>query len=216
MSYQSWKALSCLALGALVAVLPMAAPAQNQDLTQGQTQFSYSRDATAVVVQYLRTPGELEAEDPTTRLSVFGDGRVLVDFPAFSVRSGLHQTRLSEDELDSLVRDLVAARVMEFDPATLDSANPQASPASGSSGPFALGPMRTHTADADRVEFVIRLETYAPPGSPTAEDVEKRLVVHDLQGLRRQHPDIPAVTRLAVVERRFIALIEGDSLEPQP
>jgi hypothetical protein len=178
-----------------------------------QTQFSYSRDPSSVVVRYVRTPGELEASGSSTVVTVYGNGRVIVEFPSFSPRPGPHETSLSTEELDSMLADLVTAGVMELDTAALQE-EPAAT--ASQSGQYSIGTIRTYTADADVVQFVINLDSYTRPGGATAENVEKRIVLRGLQNLGEQHASNAAVARLAAAERRLIALIESASPVPRP
>jgi hypothetical protein len=172
-----------------------------------QPTFSYSKNQNSVVLTYSRTPGELEAVDPTTYVTIFGNGRVEVDFPAFSPRKGKHQMRLPDGELDQLLAGLVQNNVMEFSEQSLVEQN------ASSAQPLGI---KTYIADADVSRVTITLTEYAADGASERAAAQKRISVSGLQALQRQFPSDNALSALADVERKLIAIIDSDDLRPAP
>lgn len=176
-----------------------------------QSSYSIARSSDSVVVQWSRTPGELEALNSSTRVTVYGDGRVLVNFPEFSPRKGVYETRLSSDELDALMNDLVGNKAMEFEAGSL--VEPVASsPSITTSSGLVIGNIRHETADADVTRITVNLAEYQPSGGALQRNVGKEVVVSGLQRLEELHSDNTALKGLASAERTFIELIASDKL----
>ena len=180
-----------------------------------QSSYSIDKGSDSVVVQWSRTPGELEAFDSSTRVTVYGDGRVLVNYPQYSPRKGNYETRLSSDELDALMNKLVSNKAMEFDAGAL--AEPVvSSPSITTSSGLTIGNIRHETADADVTRITINLAEYQPSGGVLQRSVGKEVVVSDLQRLEELHSDNMALKGLASAERTFIELIGSDKLVAKP
>jgi hypothetical protein len=180
-----------------------------------QSSYSIARSSDSVVVQWSRTPGELEAIDSTTRVTVYGDGRVLVNFPEYSPRKGNYETRLSSDELDALMNDLVSNEAMEFEADSL-AESVVSSPSITTSSGLVIGNIRHETADADVTRITINLAEYEPSGGAMQRNVGREVMVSGLQRLEALHSDNMALKGLARAERTFIELIGSDKLVAKP
>jgi len=180
-----------------------------------QSSYSIDKGSDSVVVQWSRTPGELEAFDSSTRVTVYGDGRVLVNYPQYSPRKGNYETRLSSDELDALMNKLVSNKAMEFDAGAL--AEPVvSSPSITTSSGLAIGNIRHETADADVTRITVNLAEYQLSDGALQRNVGKEVVVSGLQRLEELHSDNMALKGLASAERTFIELIGSDKLVTKP
>lgn len=200
----------------LTALLALVLGIGFTGLAQAQPTFTYDKGDKSVVVRYTRTPGELQASDPTTEVTVYGSGRVVVKLPSSSPRKGRHETRLSEVEMNALVADLVGSEVMEFDLQALAATPGSATQSVNPGAIVALTPLAYYVADADVSTMTINLAEYTPPGKPTRKAVVKDFTVSDLQSLQRQHPGDAALAGLARAERQLIGLSDSDSLTSVP
>jgi len=170
-----------------------------------ESKFSYAKDNEAVVVRYSRTPGELEALDSSTIVTVYGGGRVVIHYPEFGARKGDYETSLSTSELDELVATLVDNDVMEFDPQTVGKRAASTRQTQN---------LKFYTADADVSRIEINLAQYTPPGGATRDGAEKAVSISGLQSMYRQFPSDAALRGLATAERQLIKLIGSDKLTP--
>jgi len=186
-------------------------------IVQAQPTFRYDQGDGSVVVHYTRTPGELRATDPTTEVTVFGSGRVIVKHPSSSPRKGRHETRLSRTEMNALLADLVGSDVMEFDPQSLAPASGGTATQSAKPGAVITPvPLVHYVADADVTTMTINLAEYTVPGKPARKAARKNIVLSGLQFLQRQHPGDAALAGLARAERQLIELSDSDNLSPVP
>ena len=80
--------------------------------------FAFSRAAADVVARLSIRAGELRGDRART-VTVFGDGRVVVEQPPGQANAGVHEVRLSRTELDDLVGALVATGLAELDDAAV-------------------------------------------------------------------------------------------------
>jgi hypothetical protein len=79
--------------------------------------FSYATDSdtSEPIIRYqLRIDMLANIQDRQT-ISVYGDGRVVVHYPAYMKDAGDYQMQLSEDELNQLIRELSDGGMMDFD-----------------------------------------------------------------------------------------------------
>lgn len=167
-----------------------------------QSLYSYAKEDAAVVLRYSRTPAELEGTDTSTIVTVYGSGRVVVNYPQFSVRKGDYETLLTSTELDALMDNLVNNNVMEFDLQDVVEKQAQGS--------------LYFVADADLSRMTLNLAEYTAPGTATRRAVEKEISVVGLQFLHQQFPSDSGLTGLASTERQLIELIGSDQLTPLP
>jgi hypothetical protein len=170
-----------------------------------QSSFSTSGDSYAVIVRYTRTPGELEAPDSSTTVTVYGSGRLLVHYSPYGARKGDYEMTLSETELDELIASLVDNGVLEYDHEAVDIEKQAI---------MEIDEMGFYVGDADISSIEIELASYSPEGAATQYDVRKDILVSALQMEARQFPLIEPLGKLAAAERQLIKLINSDDLSP--
>ena len=172
-----------------------------------ESKFGYAKDNETIVVHYSRTPGELEALDSSTTVTVYGSGRVVVHYPEFGKRKGDYRTSMSDNELDELVTTLIDNNVMEFNPQTIVDSAANARQTQN---------LVFFIADADVSQFEINLSQYTPPGGATRQSVSREISISGLQLKYRQFPSDATLKGLATAERQLIRLIDSDNLTPLP
>ena len=67
------------------------------------------------LVAYKDVWAEFADQDPTPLIRVFGDGRILVHYAAYSPRAGQYELQLDQSELDDLLTSLLAKGLADFD-----------------------------------------------------------------------------------------------------
>ena len=77
--------------------------------------FSATSDAIEPIVHYQQNIQMLSAMTDKASLSVFGDGRVLVHYPAYMKKAGDYEMRLDTAELKQLLHTLSNNGVLDFD-----------------------------------------------------------------------------------------------------
>ncbi|HYD47802.1 MAG TPA: hypothetical protein VEB21_05615 [Terriglobales bacterium] len=97
-------------------LVPFCAVAQEtrQLSTAAGGTVAYSRDPNTVILSLQEDPGEVRSED-TPSVRVFGDGRALIHYPAHMKQAGDYELRLTEAELDELMRTVAESKVPEID-----------------------------------------------------------------------------------------------------
>lgn len=149
-----------------------------------------------VVVSYLEALGEIEDEDPGPSMKVYGDGRVLVHYPAYMKRAGDYTLQLSDSEMEALLSSLVSNGVLDFDePAARASTEELMVAASAEQGEV------TYRSDAS----VISIEV-------NANQVEGRVSWSDLPQDAIRFPQVEALKDLAAAHRELRQLMERTDL----
>jgi len=177
---------------------------------QTAASFDYTADADTVIVSMNQVPDGLEDQDPTPRLRVYGDGRVLVHYPHYMKKAGDYSFVLSKEELDALITSMIEKGTVDFDAATVKSDRQRASVAKREANP---GVAYYQSSDTLTV-IEVNLSTYKAAGSTAVQnDVSKRIEWHGLRTDVKAHPDIDALQRLAEAEAELVELSLHSELE---
>lgn len=198
MNHKFWPTVTTIIILGLLATHMTGA-------VQAQSGFAYSSDNNAVIVRYTRTPGELEAPDSSTTVTIYGNGRTLVHYPPYGARKGDYEMTLSRVDLDKLVASLVDNDVLEYDHEAVDIEKQAI---------MDVDEMGFYTSDADISSIEIELASYSPAEAATRYDVRKDILVSALQMEARHFPSIKSLGKLAAAERELIRLINSDELSP--
>lgn len=159
---------------------------------------TYARGAEEVVVSYLEALGEIEDEDPGPSLKVYGDGRVLVHYPAYMKRAGDYELQLSDSELDALMRSLVSKGVLDFNEAAARASTEEV----------------LETARAEQREVTYRSDASVISIEVNANQVERSVSWRDLRQDAVLFPQVMAIQDLAAVHRELRQLMEREDLTP--
>ena len=68
--------------------------------------FDYPHDPDFEVIQYTEVDSMIINADPLPLLRIYGDGKVLVHYPAYMKRAGDYQMQLSDDQVQQLLASL--------------------------------------------------------------------------------------------------------------
>jgi hypothetical protein len=106
-----------LILGTLLTISTVS-PAANGKDKQPDKQFpyfKYSETASEPVIEYNLVHDMIAEPDPEPLLRVYGDGRVHVHYPAYMQKAGDYQLKLTQGQLNVLIRELANDGVIDFD-----------------------------------------------------------------------------------------------------
>ncbi len=188
---------------------------------------SWDAEPDAVLVSYKDVWAEFRDQDPTPLLRVFGDGRVLVHYPAYSPKAGQYALQLAPQELDSLMTSLLSKGLATVDLEALRTTKAAEEQrlryaARDAARVEALRgvPMAERTpelfmvADDSTAVFEIHLSNYRPAGNAYAEaiNVDRTVLWHGLRTDAERYPAIEAIQQLRAAELELRALLERADL----
>jgi hypothetical protein len=177
-----------------------------------QLVIDYPRDRGTVVVSFTEVLGEIKDQDPGPSLRIHGDGYVAVHYPRYMKRAGDYALQLSPQEMDNLMRLLIADRkIMEFDEtAARRSKRDSAIAMQGSSRSKLLAVL-----DDSTTVIELRMDRYKPPSGNGQEilNVDKKISWNGLSSDARQFPNIEAIQNLAAVRQELVSIMERRDLK---
>ena len=205
--------LLLLVVAAWFATTAVALPvrAQQAGETPGQARerasFQYREAADSVVLRYSEHLSALAGADSGRSVVVYGDGRVVVHYPALMKRAGDYTLRLSRVEMRELLERVVARDFVDLDEG--EARRPLESPARAGAELFAV-----HDAATSTIE--VNLETYRPAGSRGVErrNVKREVRYYGLRAYARRYPENASLQKLAAVQSELMGFLERDDLEP--
>jgi hypothetical protein len=186
----------CLILGPLGLWLASAGAAAAEPLC------TYSRNADNVVLSYQEIL-PVGGPDPGPSLTVYGDGRALVHYPAYKKRAGDYELRLTPAELDALVDAVAGGGLLDLDEA---SARKKLKHAKQAATPHV-------TSDPTQIDIRVRVDRYAPRGRAARSNVDKHVTWIGLRADAKRHRSLPEIRTLADAHDRIEALMRRDDLE---
>ena len=195
------------AVASSAALLLAGAPGPDAASAQPTTpSFTYSHDPADLIARIRIRAGEIRGPQSRTA-SVYGDGRVVVEFPASFKKPGRHETSLDPAELDDLVTTLVVARLPEFD-ADLVRAAVDAEQATRADV--------AHVADADVVEIELYLDAYQQDPAVPSATLEKYVTWRALSQDAARFPGVTALADLVTARDALALLMARSDLEAVP
>ena len=110
---------SCLLLAFLLFNPPVLFAQKIVESSEHTAGFLFATDnaASDPVIHYQQNIHMLSAVDDLPSLRVFGNGRVLVHYPAYMKKAGDYEMQLNDAELVNLIQSLSSNGVMDFDEA---------------------------------------------------------------------------------------------------
>lgn len=191
----------------LVVWLPQAGFAQTARSVTSASGATASYRATAdwVVASLTEEPGELRGPDTGVSVTVYGDGRAVIHYPANRKRAGDYETRLKSAEVDRLVALVAEHGLTEFDPAAVRQEKAKATRRRRESGEVLM-----ETADATVSAFEMAVESYESSGSPggarTRRGPQRRSI--RWSGLSSDAQQLPEIGPLQGLEALRAALMQ--------
>jgi hypothetical protein len=163
----------------------------------------YDTSPTALVLQYTETHTGLAQNDPTPRLRVYGDGRMLVYFPPYMKRAGTYETYLTPAELNALLQTLLEQGVMDFDTRSIQRAvqESRVRARTSTSSFFTV-------SDPTLTRLEVRVQPQSTENTRTARRVMPRTIIW-----ADEQTAIPALQGLATTERMLQELVSRTDLQ---
>jgi hypothetical protein len=193
-----WIALVALVFGAAAAVAQTPA---------------YDRSGRTVVLRYQENVGALAADEPGPSVEVYGDGRVVVRYPAYMKQAGAYTTQIAPEDVAALVEEAVGAGIVGFDRAATAAAVQQAESARTAAQKRSGKPVILSDV-SDPPTTVIEATLLPEPGKRSAKTVASARWT----GLARdaeRFPEIETLRDLANVEKQMRGLMQRNDLRPE-
>mgnify|MGYP000543981361 CR=1 FL=1 len=172
-----------------------------------QKVFEYSTDSETVILSYSETPDLLANPDPTPRIQVYGDGRVLVHYPNYMKRAGEYQLYLTPGELRQLL--VATSDAVGFDARQAAQVRREERKAQ-----FAATGIATERSDEDLERIEIRLNGFQRDAASSKKAVNERVEWRGIRHDVRENPGVPGINGLGRARDALRELLERPDLEP--
>ncbi len=178
-------------------------------------EFSYHPDGESPVIRMDLDVGIRTQSQPTPFLRIFGDGLLLVHYPAYRQNAGNYRLQLGEDELRALLVSLSQKGLMTFEAPAVkdrkiaaDRAERDRAVAEGRQVEL------TYRSDDTLTIIDLALDSYKPTGETTATpNFRKRISWYAVVWDARRYPDIEPLQDLAAAVAELLALASRTDLE---
>jgi hypothetical protein len=160
-------------------------------------------------MSYREQLGAIGGADSGRSVVVYGDGRVVVHYPAVMKRAGDYSLQLTRGELRELLDRVLEENFVDLDEAT---ARRPLEPEASEAGEF----FAVHDEATSTIE--LNLDAYRAAGNRGVErrGVKRKVRYYALRAHARRHPQNASLQNLAAVQSELMALMERDDLEPLP
>ncbi len=135
-------------------------------------------------------------------VSIYADGRVLIERPAYMLQPGKFEQRLDPVALNALIASLDQSDVL-----TANTQDLAADFARAATARSAASGVRIVTADATTTHIHVRFASFARAGESPRELVNT-LSFAELQTQAQQYPSLKSLAALAAAEKRLMALFD--------
>jgi len=175
-----------------------------------QAMVEYSDDPRTVVVSYTHILGEIGSADQGPSVKIYGDGHMVVHYPPYMKKAGDYTLELTQEEMDRLLRSLIAKKVMQFDAQAVRRSKLETEAPTGTSLPTLYS-----ESDAPTTVIEIRLTRYISAGSFAQEilNVDKKLSWTGLRSDAKRYPNVEAIQDLLAAEQELQALMKHQNLK---
>ena len=178
-------------------------------VVQAQTSvFDYPRKAEFVVIEYTQSHAMLLNEDKTPLLRIFGDGSVVVHYPATMKLAGDYEMKLTDGQLQKLLVSLEQNSLMTFNAGTL-----VAKVKAEKSRQAAISNTLSLRSDTTNTIINIHLEKYIPGSTSIAKNnFSQSIVWANLSLQAKKYAAIPELVGIAQAESMLRAYLKDKSL----
>ena len=158
--------------------------------------FDYPRDPEFVVIEFTHVEDMLEDADPTPLLRIYGDGRVLVHYPAYMKRAGDYEMRLTDANLQQLLLSLEQKNIFNLSSARVTQLKQQAAVRR-----FEQTKKLTKRSDSIHSIVNIKLGTYIPATTGvTQTNFAQRVSLKNLKWNTKIYPEVAELRSAADAE----------------
>ena len=177
----------------------------------GQPGLGFSTLPSDVVLSLSYHHDLLAENDPTPMIRIYGDGRVLIHYPAYMTLAGDYETRMTTGELRQLLLGMADRRVLDFDGQAVAQAKRQEQGRRAALGYLFEISDETHTV------IQVNLNWYRPTGSGAQiNNLRKTIRWGNLPEEAGLFPGIRDLQELADTEEELRSLLERDDLRRLP
>jgi len=172
---------------------------------------AFDRSGATVVLRYQEIIGALAADDPGPSVEVFGDGRVVVRYPAYMKAAGVYTTQIALAEVEAMVAEVVDAGIADFnhDAVARELRQAQAARAAAAQPRASQGTIVTYVSDPSTT--VIEAHLQPEPGKRSSKKVAAARWT-GLAGDAEKYPEVETLKDLAGAEQRLRALMQREDL----
>ncbi|MGI9237297.1 MAG: hypothetical protein ACR2QZ_07860 [Woeseiaceae bacterium] len=183
------------------------APTETSSAAAPPVRFSWNHDPSAVVVSYREIWGELAEQDPIPLIQVFGDGRVLVHHPVYTLKAGDYEVWLQPAELENLLSSLLSKGLATFEPTAVKSRkHSQQQKRLNSALAAKQAPVVFTVADASISVFELNLTAVS------AGELQRKISWPSLEADAKRYPDIQSIQQLRAAELQLREMLDRDDL----
>jgi hypothetical protein len=170
-----------------------------------EPQFLMPADPDVVVISYSETPDMLANPDSLPMIRVFGDGEVLVHYPAYMKRAGDYQVFLNPGELRQLLISL--SGVFEFNASAVGLEKQRAQ---RSKAPSLLA--KSERSDKTLEQINVELDGYRNQTNDVKRSVRKQIKWRDIEVDAETYPGVTDLVALEKARRSLRKLLERHDL----
>jgi hypothetical protein len=168
----------------------------------------HTETAVVPVIEFNLVHHMLAEPDPEPLLRIYGNGRAHVHYPAYMTRAGDYELRLSQAELQTLLRALATDGIIDFDPVATGYQRQQFEAQQRETTGSTL-----YISDSSDTVIVVRLDEYQRgPGTARIRNLEKRFKWPDLEQDARRFPRLREITSASKAAQRLDSLLQRADL----
>lgn len=175
--------------------------------------IDFSSAATTVLLSFGEINPEFKDQDRTPLLRVYGDGRVLVHYPAYWKQAGEYEMYLSRAALSSLLLD-VAAPVFGYNHVALKRQKKNTNLKRATQASTLSEVKVFYQSDAPVSVFTFNIKSYKPAGSPKqlANTAVAKIHWQGLVADAENYPKISMIQDFLRIENQLRALSQSTQL----
>jgi len=171
--------------------------------------FDYPRDPEFVIIEFTQVEEMLDDADPTPLLRIYGDGRVLVHYPAYMKRAGDYEMQLSDANLQQLLLSLEQKSIFRLNSERVAQLKQQAAMRR-----FAQSKTVTQRSDDIHSIVKIKLGTYVSATTGvTQTNFNKRVSLKNLRWNAKKFPEVAELKKAAEAELELTSLLNHPDLK---
>lgn len=177
---------------------------------QAEAMARFSSDPDTVVISYNLISHLLAQPDTTPLIRVYGDGRVVVHYPAYSPKAGDYETTLSTGEMAKLLNMVVNNGLIGFNRRDFMAKRNQVKRTKERATGIAHA-----ISEIDETLIKVHLDEYqSEPNKAIERNVQKKISWDNLAFDMKFYPEVSELRKLAEAEKMLRAILERDDLSP--
>ena len=209
------RILQTIVLVVFFSTIPILTHSQlKATATNSVANVSWDPNPETLLVSYRDIWGEFANPDPTPLIRIFGDGRVLVHYPAYTPKSGEYEMWLQVTELEDLLLSLLAKGGATFVPSAVRHEK-QLEELSLQEAILDAGEMPGlfMVADESTSVFEFHIQSYQAAGGLEAmSEITRTISWRGLGTDSRRYPQLASIQQLRNAELELRELLKHNDL----